>query len=395
MSEQPSNAGPLSGVRVLDLTSVVMGPYATQSLGDLGAEVIAVERDTDDTNRAMGAAPVPGLSGVALNLMRNKRGIALDLKHADGRQAFLDLAATSDVVVTNLRPGPLQRLGLTAADIRAVRPDVIFCQAIGHPTDSDDAERPAYDDIIQSASGIGDLFARQGHAPSLLPTLVADKVAGLAIVQAVLAALFHRATTGEGQDIEVPMIDVIRSFVLVEHGAGAIPEPPLARPGYPRILTPQRRPQETSDGWINVLPYTAGHYRALFSAGGRDDLLDDPRIKGRAARFEHADALYREVAIILADRTTDEWLDFCTEHAIPATKAASLEDLVAELPVVDHPVAGPYREVPPPVRYSVTPASVRRPAPTRGADGPEILAELGYTAERIEQLVTDGVLLSA
>ena len=384
--------GPLTGIRVLDLTSVIMGPVATQVLGDLGAEVVTVEGRRGDTNRSMGPGPVPGMSGTSMNLMRNKRSLGLDLKYRAGREAFLRLAQRSDVVITNLRPGPLARLGLTDDDLRRVRPDVIVCQAHGYPSDSDEADAPAYDDIIQSASGIGELFARQGHRPALLPTLVADKVAGLTIASAVLAALYHRSITGEGQHIEVPMIDVMRSFVLVEHGAGAIPEPPRSEPGYERILTPERRPQRTADGWINVLPYTDDHYHHLFRAGGRDDLLDDPRIATRASRIANSDRLYREVATILAARSTAEWLAFCADHAIPCTAAASLSDLVDELPLAEHPTAGTYRQIPPPVRYSATPASIRRHAPLPGENGREILAEVGYGPDELDDLERDGIL---
>ncbi|MDA3041307.1 MAG: CoA transferase, partial [Actinomycetota bacterium] len=319
---EPFEPGALSGVRVLDLTSVVMGPLSTQLLGDLGADVVSIEDSVGDTNRSMGPGPQPGLSGVSLNLLRNKRSVSLDLKHPEGRAAFLRLAATADVMVTNLRPGPLGRLRLTYEDIRSVRPDIVFCQAHGYPSDGPQADSPAYDDIIQSASAVGELFERQGHEPSLLPTLVADKVAGLTIASAVLAALFHRSRTGRGQRIEVPMIDVMRAFVLVEHGAGAIPEPPVDKAGYRRILTPERRPQRTSDGWINVLPYTREHYQTLFGAGGRDDLFDDPRTETRESRIANSDSLYREIAAILTQRSTQQWLALCDEHDIPATRAA-------------------------------------------------------------------------
>ena len=387
-------SGPLEGIRVLDLSSVVMGPFATQQLGDLGADVITIEDRTGDTNRSMGPGPAPGLSGVALNLMRNKRSVGLDLKAEAGREAFLRLAATSDVVVTNLRPGPLGRLRLTYEDVAAVRPDIVFCQAHGYPSDSDAANAPAYDDIIQSASGVGELFERQGHQPNLLPTLVADKVSGYAIATAVLAAMLHRARTGEGQHVEVPMIDVMRSFLLVEHGAGAIPQPPLDDAGYRRILTPERRPQQTADGWINVLPYIETHYHALFRAGDREDLLDDPRIESRASRIANSDSLYREVAAILRTRTTSEWLAFCEEEAIPATSAARLEDLVADLPVGEHPVGGDYRIIPPPVRYSATPASVRSPAPMPGQHGREVLGETGFTDAELDALEAADVLFA-
>lgn len=392
MDIEPAAVGPLDGVRVLDLTSVVMGPLATQTLGDLGADVVSIEDRAGNTNRSMGGGPQPGMSGVALNLLRNKRSVGLDLKHPDGRAAFLRLAAEADVVVTNLRPGPLTRLGLAYDDVRAVRPDVVFCQAHGYPSDSDQADAPAYDDIIQSASGIGDLFARQGHAPSLLPTLVADKVSGLTMASAILAALFHRSRTGEGQHIEVPMVDVMRAFVLVEHGAGAIPEPPVDTAGYRRILTPERRPQQTLDGWINVLPYTDDHYRSLFRAAGRDDLLDDPRIATRESRIANSDSLYRDTADILAARTTDEWLALCEDEGIPSARAASLSDLVDALPLAEHPVVGQYRIIPHPVRYSVTPASVRSHAATLGQHGREVLISVGYDCEQLDALEQAGVL---
>ncbi len=385
--------GPLSGVRILDLSKVVMGPLSTQLLGDLGADVISIEDGTGDTNRSMGPGPVPDQPGGPLHLLPDRRRGPLDHPHPDGRQAFLRLAATADVLVTNLRPGPLGRLQLAYDDVREVSPDIIFCQAHGYPSDSDDANAPAYDDIIQSASAIGELFERQGHQPSLIPTLVADKVAGHTIASSVLAALFHRMKTGEGQHIEVPMIDVMRAFVLVEHGAGAIPEPPLDRAGYRRILTSERRPQQTADGWINVLPYVAEHYHALFRAGGLDELIGDPRIATRESRIANSDSLYRQVAAILAQRSTEEWMALCDREGIPATRAASLSDLVDDLPLEEHPVAGTYRLIPPPVRFSATPPSVRSPAPTIGQHSRELLAEVGYDEAALDALQAGGVLI--
>jgi crotonobetainyl-CoA:carnitine CoA-transferase CaiB-like acyl-CoA transferase len=390
-----SPRGPLDGLRVLDLTSVIMGPLATRTLADLGADVITVEGLRGEPHRSMGPGPHPELSGIALNLMRNKRSIAIDLKSVDGHQVFLDLAATVDVMVTNLRPGPVSRLGLDHDSVRKVRPDIIYCQAHGWSSDSPYAEAPAYDDIIQSASGVGDVFRRAGHKPSLMPTLVADKVSGLTIANAVLAALLHRASTGEGQHIEIPMFEVMRAFMLTEHGAGAIAEPPQSEPGYPRILTPQRRPQPTIDGWINVLPYERGHYEVLFIEGGRADVDGDQRFRTRAGRFANSDSLYRDVAEILATRTTGEWLAFCAEHGIPATAAASLDQLVADLPLADHPTAGAYRVIPTAERFSATPIPPPRPAPTVGRDGRELLSEIGYRSDRIGQLEDEGIIGSS
>jgi crotonobetainyl-CoA:carnitine CoA-transferase CaiB-like acyl-CoA transferase len=369
-----------------------MGPLATQTLGDLGADVITIETALGDTNRFMGPGAHPELSGVSMNLMRNKRSVVLDLKRETGRAAFLRLAATCDVVVTNLRPAALARLRLAYEDVVEVRPQIVYCQAAGFPADSTRADDPAYDDIIQSASGLGDLFVRLGSEPMLLPTLVADKVCGLTIVGAVTAALFHRERTGQGQRVEVPMIDVMRAFVLVEHGAGAVPVPALANAGYQRILTIERRPRETLDGWISVLPYRRRDYRALFAIGGREDLHDDPRHAGRAQRIKNSASLYRDVAAVLATRTNAFWLDFCRREGIPAAEVATLDGLIAALPVAQHPIAGDYRIVPPPVRFAASPATVRRPAPLIGEHGRDVLTEVGYSSSELDALEHDGTL---
>lgn len=387
-----SPPGALSGIRVLDLTSVVMGPMATQILGDLGADVVTVESANGDTNRVMGPGPHPQLSGISLNLLRNKRNIALDLKTESGRDILLRLAARCDVFVTNLRPGPLRRLGADYDAISAVRADVVYCQAHGFPSDSARAEEPAYDDIVQSASGVADTARRVTGVPALLPTIFADKVAGLTIVYAVLAALFHRQRTGEGQRIEIPMVDAVSAFMLVEHGSGAIPRPRLREAGYPRILTPERRPQQTADGWINVLPYSKEHYETLFRIGGRDDLIGDPRYADGRSRILNSDFLYREVRAILSTRTTQEWLTLCRELGIPATAVTSLDDIVDALPDGVHPVAGDYKVIPPPVRMSRTAPTVRRPAPLPGEHNDEVLRELGMSTEDIDRLRAEGVL---
>jgi crotonobetainyl-CoA:carnitine CoA-transferase CaiB-like acyl-CoA transferase len=387
--------GPLAGVRVLDLSSVIMGPFATQLLGDLGAEVICIEHPHGDTNRIMGTGPVPGMSALSLNLLRNKRNVCLDLKRPGAREAVLRIAATCDVVITNLRPGPLRRLGLEYEAIRAVRPDVVMCQAHGWPSDGPEAERPAYDDVIQAASGISHTFTLHSGTPALAPMLVVDKVAGLTIVYAVLAALFHRQRTGQGQFVEVPMIEALTSFNLVEHGAGAIPEPPLGPAGYGRIVAADRRPFESSDGWLAVLPYSQPNYADLFREGGRLDLVDDPRIATAAARNANAADLYSLVAPIIAMRTTAFWIEFCAAHDIPAGAVRSLDDVTAELPLDQHPTAGAYRRIMPAARFTATPVTVRRQAPLLGQHGVEVLREVGMSDDEIDALIAGNALQPA
>jgi crotonobetainyl-CoA:carnitine CoA-transferase CaiB-like acyl-CoA transferase len=365
--------GPLHGLRVLDLTSVVMGPLCTQMLGDLGADIVVVERFGGDTNRVMGAGPHPQLSGISLNLMRNKRSVSIDLGSPAGAAAVRELIPTCDALVTTMLPGSLRRLGLAYPEVAAPRPDIVYAQAQGFPMDTDRADDPAYDDIVQSATGVADVLARVNGEPALMPSIFADKVCGLVLSQAVLAALLHRQRTGQGQHVEVPMVDAMRSFMLVEHGAGAIPQPPAGPVGYQRILSRQRRPQRTADGWIGILPYSKKHYESLFGLDGGPPPVDPSYYVDARSRIQHSDHLYRAVRAIVITRPTAFWLDFCSREHIPAARIVTLDELVDSLPVVEHPVAGPYRYIPPAARFSLTPQQLRRPAPLIGQDTAEVV----------------------
>jgi crotonobetainyl-CoA:carnitine CoA-transferase CaiB-like acyl-CoA transferase len=375
MAEQPTEqaTGPLSGVRVVDLSRVVMGPFATQILADQGADVVMIEAAGGDTNRVMGPGPAPQFSGVALNILRNKRSVSLDLKDGDQAAIVRRLITEADVVVATMLPGTLRRLGLDYASVRDLNPEVVYCQAQGWPLGSEAEDFPAYDDIIQSAVGVGDMMQRVAGEPALLPTIFADKVCGLAVAQAVTAALYHRARSGRGQHVEVPMVQAMTAFMLAEHGSGAIAEPPtpqgdLPATGYPRVMTPERRPQQTADGWIQILPYHPKHFLAIFADAGETALLNDPRFSSLAEAIKHAAELYPLMREVVKRRTTKEWLDFCRRSGIPAVRMATLQDLVDDLPLADHPVAGRYRTLPPTANFALTPASIRRPAPAIGED---------------------------
>jgi crotonobetainyl-CoA:carnitine CoA-transferase CaiB-like acyl-CoA transferase len=380
-TDAPQRRGPLDGIRILDLTAVIMGPFATQVLADQGADVVLVEGAHLDTNRVMGAGRHPELSGTSMNLLRNKRSVQLDLKTSGGQDDLHRLVRGADVLVTAMRPQAVTRLGLDFASLREVNPAIIVCQAQGFPLDSDLANEPAYDDIIQAATGVSDVMERVMGRPGLAPTIFADKVCGLVIAQAVTAALLHRERTGQGQRVEVAMSEAMTAFMLAEHGDGAILEPPEIWPGqeatgYKRLLTPERRPHATRDGQIHLFPYLPKHYAHLFAAAGVEGADDDPRYVDRRAALQNSESLYRDVRRIAVQRTTEDWLTFCRDEGIPATRVATLQDLVDPLPIAEHPAVGPYRVIPPLARFDEMPFVEPRPAPLLGEQTEALLAEV-------------------
>lgn len=387
--------GALEGIRVLDLSTVIMGPYATQLLGDLGADVIKVETGRGDTNRFMGGGPHHELSGIALNVNRNKRAVSLDLRHPAGTAAFLRILDTSDVFVTNLRPGSLVRLGLTYDDVGPSRPRLVYCQAQGFRSGSGEEDRPAYDDIVQAATGLPRLNDVTTGKTAFFPSIIADKVAGQTIVNAVLAALLHRERTGRGQRVEVAMFDAVLAFTLVEHlSRAAIAGEPS---GYSRIMTSTRGPHRTRDGYVALMPYTDEHWRRLFAAVGREHLLDEPWFGDHASRLLNAEQVYANLAAIAAERTTAEWLELCDAEGIPANAVPSLDEILDDetlhrgmVTTADHPAVGPYREVGPSMTLDDTPLTVRRHAPLRSEHTAEVLAEVGYDDAAVDALIESG-----
>ena len=392
--------GPLSGVRILDLTSVVLGPLATQILGDFGADIIKVENLEGDLMRANGVSLHPGMSSIFLAINRNKRSIAVDLKSAEGGEILTRLLGGADVLVHNMRVAAIERLGFGYRAVAELNPDIVYCAATGFGQDGPDRDKPAFDDIIQAACGLAGLNGVGHEQPDYVPTLVADKTAGMAVVNAVLAALFSRERTGHGQYVEVPMFETMVAFVLSEHLGGLSFDPAPAKAGYARLLAGGRKPAPTRDGYIAILPYTGDHWAAFFNAAGRADLAEKYGGKDRQARNAHIVALYRDMAEITRQRTTAEWMDLCASLDIPATPIYAVDDLlehphlkqVGLFQTALHASEGSIRYVAPPTRFAATPASVRLHAPLLGQHTREILREAGYADAQIASLSARGIV---
>lgn len=397
MSDQTSAApaGPLAGVRIVDLTTVIMGPMATRVLGDLGADIIRVETWEPELMRNFVPQRSEGMSGITLNLHRNKRSVALDLKSDEGRRAMYDIVASADALVSNIRPAALARLGLSPEELQTVKPDLVYCQAVGFGSDGPNAGQAAYDDVIQSVSGLAAMFSWLEDEPKLIPSIMADKVASLHIVYSLIAGLFRKATTGKGDLIEVPMAEALASFNLVEHLNGHTFEPPQEPFSYLRLRTANRKPRRSADGWICLLPYSDQNYRDFFAKIGQPELVDDPRFGNANDRVANANELYAIIDEYSSMFTNAEWLAFCTERSIPAGPVQPLERLdedphfadVGLLQAHEHPTEGDYRIVKDPVRFeSRGEWKLDRHAPRIGQHNHEVLSELGWTAEEIDTL---------
>ncbi|CAG2159300.1 CaiB/BaiF CoA transferase family protein [Cupriavidus numazuensis] len=375
--------GPLSGIRVLDLSGVLLGPVATQILGDYGADVIKIESPEGDVMRGNGVVPRPGMGSIFLAANRNKRSVVLDLKTGEGRAALRKLVETADVFLHNIRIEAIERLGFGYEAVAAIKPDIVYCAAIGYGQDGPHRAKPAFDDIIQGACGLVDLNAC-GQGPPYMRTAIADKVTGLVLANAVMAALACLARTGTGQYVEVPMLETMAAFVMTEHLGGLTFHGSTEPVGYARLLE-GRSPVPTRDGWVCILPYTPEHWRRLLEACGRAELVARYGLATRADQMAHRKALNGHLEEISKQMTTAELLAICESLDIAAGEIFSLESVLdhPHLAAVglfrdtEHPTEGRIREIRPPVRFSVTPASLRRPAPVLGQHTAEVLAEVG------------------
>jgi crotonobetainyl-CoA:carnitine CoA-transferase CaiB-like acyl-CoA transferase len=392
----------LQGVRVLELTSVVMGPLAGQILADLGARVIKVEPLDGDVARASHPG-TPGMGALYVNNSRNKNAIALDLKHTRGKAVLRRLIERSEVLLHNMRAEAAQRLGIDFDSAAAINPTLIYCSASGFGQRGRYRARPAFDDVIQAASGIAGISQHQGGDPRFMPTILADKVGALHAVYGVLAALVARARgRKEPLRVEVPMFEALASFILNEHLAGATFDE-QGRVGYSRVLSQDRRPHRTRDGWLAVLPYTGEQWRRFLREVARTDMIAQPWFEEAEGRQEHIEELYAVIASVTPQRTTAEWLAVLTRLDIPCSQVNRLDDLLTDPHLADVGFFGVGRNypasikrmLPQPVVFEGIAPTEDHPPPQLGADTRTVLNECGYSAAEIDELVAQGVARSA
>jgi crotonobetainyl-CoA:carnitine CoA-transferase CaiB-like acyl-CoA transferase len=397
-------SGPLHGVRVLDLTTVVMGPYATQILADFGADVIKVEPPDGDAVRSAWPFRNSGMGAIFLHTNRNKRSVVLDLKKDAAREACLVLAKRSDVLVYNIRPQAMARLKLAYEDVKAVNREIIYVGCFGYSQRGPYAAKAAYDDLIQGASGLPWLLQKQGAPePRYAPMIVADRSVGQQVASAVSAALYHREKTGKGQRIDVPMFEHLLQIVLGDHLGGYTFEPQHGEPGYARILAPDRRPYETRDGYVCALIYNDKQWKAFVAIIGKPEILSQPEFSSLEARSKNYRRAYAMIAEEMKSRSTEFWLEALERGDIPVQRMNSLDDIVADphlaaigyLRTVEHPSEGRIKTLAVPSEWSESPPEYRRHAPRLGEHTREVLREAGFSDQQIDKLLTTGAAKEA
>jgi len=392
MDEAPSL--PLDGVRILDLTTTLAGPYATQILGDFGADVIKIEAPKGDTVRDVGPQRSDGLAALFMGCNRNKRSIVLDLKTERAKEALWRLIDSAAVFLHGIRPQKIQALGFDPASVMKHNPKIVYAALLGYREDGPYGGRPAYDDVIQGEAGIPGLFERRDGIPAMVPSSFVDKNVGLMTASGILAAFIQQLRTKKGVYIETSMFEGMVSYNLVEHLYGRTFVPKEGPAGYARVLSKHRRPHRTRDGYLCMLPYTDTQWRRFWDLAGLPKLCDDPRFKSMGARIANTDALYAAAAAALAERDTDNWLRLLRNAEIPSGRANSLEDLFDDPHLkatgffreVAHPIDGPLITPDTPYRLNGKSLPLRRHAPKLGEHTHDILAEAGYSEDDIELL---------
>jgi len=384
--------GPLAGIRILDLTTVLFGPFGAQTLGDWGADLIKIEGLTGDQWRYTGQFRNRGMSGQFMAANRNKRSVAVDLKTAGGAEVLRRLIARADALVTNIRPAALERLGFGYEACKALNPRIIYAAATGFGQDGPWAKRPAFDEIVQAASGLASAIGTDDE-PAFVPSLVGDKLCGLALAGAVAAALVYRERTGKGQLVEVPMLETVAAFNSIEMLGGHAFVPPIGPSGYKRVK--ERRPVKTKDGWLTMLPYSGENWCTFFETVGHPECIEEFSVRDPIKRAANIDAIYARMNKIALERTTAEWEALLLKIDVPHASFAKMTE-VGEQPhlkavglfqKLEHPTEGTIQQARPPARFSESPAAIRRLPPRLGEHTREILAEVGYSQADIEALI--------
>lgn len=384
MVEKKAGQGPLAGVRVIDLTSVIMGPFATHILADMGADVIKIEAPEGDSFRKYRPLRNEGMAGSFLHLNRNKRSVVLDLKQPESAHALDKLIATADVFIHSLRPKAIERLGYSYDRVRQINPSIIYCGAFGFGAAGPYGNKAAYDDLIQAGSGLASLALAAHSEPAYMPTVLCDKLTGQVAAYAISAALYQRERTGMGEEIEVPMFETTIEFGMIEHMGGSAFVPPLGEPGFSRVLSPRRKPYKTKDSYACILPYSDRNWHDFFNFTGRTSLIGDARFVDLKSRVQHIDVLYEVVEEEARRKTTAEWVGFCDSVSIPCMPVLSMSELAHDSHVeavklfetAEHPSQGTYRVLRSPITFASSPFRVRRHAPCLGEHTEEVLAEL-------------------
>lgn len=391
-------SGPLQGVRVIDITMNVMGPFGAQILGDMGADVWKIEPPEGDTLRGVGPARHEKMGPYYLSLNRNKRSIALDMKRPEAKPVLRRMIERADVLFYTLRPKAMARLGLAYGDVSAINPRLIYCGAFGYGQDGPYADKPAYDDLMQGAVGLAVLQAQKGEAPRYVVSAIADRVGGMAAASAIGMALYRREKTGKGQSIEVPMFETMIQFVMGDHLYGHTFEPPLGDFGYPRLLDQHRKPYATKDGYVSVLMYNDKQWRRFFALAERPDLAADPRYASMQERTKNISRLYAEVNAIFPHKSTAEWLRLLEEADIAAAPLHTPESLLEDehvkavnfFPINDHPSEGRIRGFGIPSTWSEAQPEIERHPPVLGEQTVELLRELELSPSEIDRLLESG-----
>ncbi len=388
---------PLTGLRIVDMSNVIMGPFATQILGDLGADVIKVEPHAGDTTRHVTPMRHELMGWTFMNNNRNKRSLVLDLKAPGGKEALQKVLEGADALVTNVRTAALGRLGLSYEALSQLNPRLIVMNLVGYGENGPYAGRPAYEDLIQGVTSVPSLLVEAGsEKPHYVPMALNDRATGVSSMVSLLAAIIHRDRTGRGQQITVPMFETMAQWVLSDHMGGRTFEPPLGPSGYKRILTKERRPYATSDGMLCTIIYNDNHWRNFMALIGQTEMFEtDPRFKTIGTRTDYSHELYAYISEAMLTRTTAEWVRALLDADIPVAPLHTLDSLIDDehleavgyVPLVDHPTEGKIRQVSIPSQWSDSPPSIRRHAPRLGEHSVEVLKEAGLSDAEIQALI--------